>query len=170
MKKYRFWILVAIAVLLAIWWYRSNNNNGADKDSNAKTADQNPSNGTKRPVSKTVTWKSCGGKEAVIKKFYGDAFFRNQNLGLNYRGKNGCQVLFLQAMLNAYAKSKLKNKLTIDGDFGPKTAAAVKLIFKKDVITLNDLDSKYQITKIQNFDPSMLDGNTWNLPWPFNIF
>lgn len=148
LKKYGFWIVLTLVVLGGAWYWWNNNKPTTKKDEETKDT-KNPANtaaattATASNASGNFFDKNCGGLDAVLKKFEDpkETFFRNQWLG---DPKFKCQTALAQHILNL----KEKAGLVVDGDYGPASKAAVKKVFGKEQVNLNDFDVKYKLTKI----------------------
>jgi len=162
-KKYIFWVVLALVIIGAgvyYWWSQKPPGNKEEEkppvipNTNMNT---NPSSsaGGNNPV-----WSECLSETNAWNKFWDyqkETFFRNQTLSLANRSRNKCQTALLQTILNKQAGAKL----TVDGDYGSKTEAAVMAVFNKKTINLNYVDQKYKITKLYGGSAGVSNIPSW---------
>lgn len=166
LKKNWFWLLLAVVVAGALWyWWQNKPKTSESEDDKAKTPSPNPNNAATTTPSATTDYiaSNCeGGLAGIKKKFFTDNQWNNQPLSMEYRGKNKCQTALLQKFLNHYEKAGL----AVDGDFGPRTEAAVLKTFGKKQSNLTEAAIKYGYYKKQS-DGSFSMVPMESSPWPW---
>jgi hypothetical protein len=148
-KKYLFWVVLALVLIGAGAWYWWSQKPPTEKSKENDTPAPTPTPNTSSSggSGSSSVWSDCLSEINAWNKFWDyqkETFFRNQTLSKANRSKNKCQTALLQTILNKQAGAKL----TVDGDYGTGTEAAVMAVFNKKTVTLNDVDQKYKITNL----------------------